>query len=78
MPFSVFDTTYIDHPDYNSSDHDAECRRLFARQRAIQGLIDGTVDPDYLLDLLEDQGVSPTEYVETVEDNLLWLVSGHG
>lgn len=71
-----FNTFLVERPEYGQSELEAECRALFERQKAIQGLIDGSVDAETLLDMLQEQdGISADEYVATVTDNVDFLLS---
>jgi hypothetical protein len=69
-----FQTLLDENPDYCGSDVQAECQRLFARQKAIASLIEGNLDPDTLLDLLSDQGLDPSVYIDEVVDNVDFLI----
>lgn len=70
-------TLFIVHPDYNSSDERAEADRLFQRQRAVGGLLDGSVAVDYCLDLLAEQGIDPLGWIDAVVDNTEWAMQGN-
>lgn len=66
----LFATFPIENRDFNDADVQAECKRLFARQRAIADVLDGNLPADYLLDLIQEQGIEASEYVACIEDNL--------
>jgi hypothetical protein len=66
----VFATFLIENRDFNEADVQAECRRLFQRQQAIADVLDGKLPPDVLLDMVQDQGIEASEYVDCVQDNL--------
>lgn len=67
----VFYTYFQPHPDYNFEDIVAESNRLFQRQRAIQAMLDGILPPDILLDMLDEHGIDPIEYVNSIATVLL-------
>jgi|GEM_PF-4980954 hypothetical protein len=70
-----FDTFLVENREFNDADVKAECDRLFERQKAIQGLTEGTIDPEYLLDLLQEHdGIDATEYVDAVCENVDFLI----
>jgi hypothetical protein len=69
-------TVFVDHPDYNKSDEQAEADRLFQRQQAIAGLLDGSVPVDYCLDLLEAQGINPHAWIDASLQNMEWAMQG--
>jgi len=67
LPFS----TYHRHElDFNESDSLQESEALIQRQETIQSVLYGEADADYLLDVLEHQGIDPVEYVAMVEANV--------
>jgi len=72
LPFS---TCYRDHPDFNQSDHLQEAEALIQRQETIQSFLLGEESADYLLDMLEYQGIDPVAYVEMVESNVDHLIN---
>ena len=70
-------TLFIEHPDYNGSDAFAEADRLFQRQQAISGLLDGSVPIDYCLDMLDEHGIDPHGWIDTVVANTEWAMQGN-
>lgn len=76
--YTPFDTYLIEHPDFNQSDTMSEIEALFLRQRAIEGLVQGTLDAEYVLDVLEFQGIDPTTYVDSVQENVDLVICSYG
>lgn len=72
LPFA---TWFQPTPDMSLEDIQGEIDRLYRRQRAISGLLEGTVDEDYVTDLLMQDGVDPHLWLEVAEDNLEFLLS---
>lgn len=66
----LFCTFGAESPDFNASDIDAECRRLFERQKAIALMLDGKLPADYVLDMIEEHGGDAAEYTVQVNENL--------
>lgn len=66
----------VDH-DFNQVDLQAEIQRLFQRQKAIDALLRGEVDPDYVGDMLAEHGLDPNAWLAESLDNLeadeLWV-----
>lgn len=73
--FLVFSTHYRENPDYNESDSLAEMNQLIVRQRIIQDCISSGNNADILFDLLEEQDIDSAEYVETVEQNVDFVIN---
>lgn len=71
-----FDTLAIEHHGQSLADMQAESIRLFERQRAIDAMLRGEVDFEYLLDMLAQHGIDPTAYNDCVESNLDFLWRG--
>jgi hypothetical protein len=63
-----FDTYLVEDSDFNEQDRMREIQRLFRRQKAIESLLDSTLPPDVLLDMLEEQGLDAADYVEEIAD----------
>lgn len=70
--FDCFSTWLDLGPDVDLAQ---EIPRLWQRQKALDGLIDGTVDEADMEDLLADHGINPHEWVEVGEENLIWTLS---
>lgn len=68
-------TFYREHPDFNASDAQQETRQLVQRQDAIERMLRGEEAPEFVLDLLEHQGVDPLAYVDVAVDNIDWVLS---
>jgi uncharacterized Zn finger protein len=73
FPESAFLTFAFSHPDYSDTDWEAEFNRMVQRNQAIDRLLHGEIEPDYVEDLLAEHGLCPFEWAETAEDNLLYL-----
>ena len=71
MIFELFGTHFRENPDYSYEDALNEANLLFARQKLIQDFADGKASLDDLLSLLESQDMSPDDYVEAVNQNLI-------
>lgn len=63
-----FDTYLFEHPDFNEEDRMLEIQRLFQRQRAIDCLLEGTLPPEVLLDMLEEHGIDAAHYAEQIAE----------
>ena len=72
-PFLTFSR---DDPDFNESDSLQESRALAERQGVIQDYLQGKTEADHVLDTLNDQGISPDEFVEVVKDNVQYVIDG--
>lgn len=71
-----FLTEQRSEPDMGQGDVLTESGLLIVRQQTIMGVIDGEVDAETLLDLLESQGIDPVKYVEAVEQNTQAVING--
>lgn len=69
-----FLTISTECPDFDDQDTRLELARMMERNRAIAALVDGSMHPDDLLDLLEFQGLDPVQYVDEVESNVDWMI----
>jgi hypothetical protein len=76
MWLAPFTTEAIERPDQSLEDIQAETVRLFERQRAIDALLRGEVDAEFVLDMLAEQEIDPTAYVDCVQSNLEFLCPG--
>lgn len=56
-------------------DPQIEIRRLWERQKAIDGLLEGTVPIDVVEDMLAEHDINPHEWAEEGEENLIVLLS---
>lgn len=70
-----FSTVYRENPDYNTADELTEAQLLLQRQGMIGQFIEGKVDAETLLDLLESQGFDPSEYIDQVEANAAAIIA---
>lgn len=67
--FDAFSTwADLGNPD---ADPQEEIRRLWERQRAIDGLLSGTIPIDYVEDMLAEHDIDPYEWAEVGEQNLI-------
>ena len=63
--------TWLDvSPDFDDRDFQAECARLFQRQKAVDDLLSGHIKADELLDLLDLQGLDAARYADLAIGNL--------
>lgn len=76
MWLAPFTTEAIERPDQSLEDIQAETVRLFERQRAIDAMLRGEVDAEFVLDMLAQQEIDPTAYVDCVRSNLEFLCPG--
>lgn len=76
MWLAPFATEAIERPDQSLEDIQAETVRLFERQRAIDALLRGEVDAEFVLDMLAEHEIGPTAYVDCVRSNLEFLCPG--
>lgn len=76
MNFShPLDTYFRNHPDFDDADLAREAIQLAQRQDAIAGSLVGETSADYVLDVLESQGIDPKAYVDCVESNVQHLIN---
>lgn len=68
-----FLTTFRENPDYNSADEVKEAQSLIRRNQAIEEYFSGQTFDDYLFDLLAEEGVEPSDYVCSVEEDIEYL-----
>lgn len=63
-------------PDQVQQDEDPEVlwQQYFRRQRLLSEVVNGSMDPDDLLDCLLDDGLSPDQYLEDVDNALIGVV----
>ena len=54
-----------------------EMQKMFERNNAIEDFLEGKLDPDSVLDLLEEHQINPADYVASVTSQLDWLMR-HG
>lgn len=71
LPFLTY---YRDNPDYNDSDKDREFDLMNQRNSAIEDCLVGKQSADYVLDLLEDQGIDPVVYVDSVGEAIRYCL----
>jgi hypothetical protein len=64
----AFGTLWIDPIGASEANVEALFNDYKLRQTAIQDCIEGTVDTDYLLDLLAEHCIEPSEYVDEIYD----------
>ncbi|WNZ28177.1 hypothetical protein HJG54_35275 (plasmid) [Leptolyngbya sp. NK1-12] len=73
-PASAFDTYLTLDPALTQSELEAEIARLVRRQKAIAGLLDGTVPVDVVEEMLFEDQIDPYEWAEVAEQNLIYLL----
>lgn len=75
MLIQPFLTYYRDNPDYNESDRSIEFASMLQRNAAVQDFLDGNIDDEHLIDLLESHNIDPQTYIETVEAEIDYLIA---
>ena len=70
-PFCTFLTP---SPDWSPSELQAEVARLYERQKAIDAMIHGELDIETLLDLLENHGIDPEQWIDTSIKNIEYMI----
>lgn len=73
-PFCTFLTP---SPDLNPGELQAEIARLYERQKAIDAMVHGELDAETLLDLLEDHGIDPEQWIETSIANIEYIMTNN-
>lgn len=68
--FDAFSTEFAPDPDMDEVDFAEEVQRYCLRQQAIAALLDGTIDPETVGDMLLAGGIEPMEWALAVEENL--------
>jgi hypothetical protein len=72
LPFSTFATvTDVMTPE----ECQLEIEALYQRQTAIAQLLAGTLQVDYVYDLLAEYGVNPHDWEDAVEENINYLIT---
>ena len=66
----IFATWLEQDPDFNQSDQSNAIRRLDQRQTALRDHLFYGLPLDEYFDLLNDQGVDPSAYLQVVERNV--------
>ena len=69
-----FTTLSQEHPDFNDLDALGETRRLAQRQEAIEAHLKGEESIDYVCDVLNDQGISPDQYLSEVVEAMEYVI----
>ena len=67
LPFSTY---FCENPDFDGADSQKQSEQLIQRQELIQQVVYGEEQINVLLDLLEQQGIDPVDYVSFVEINV--------
>ena len=75
MDARPFLTYYRENSDYNAADARNEVALMNTRNEAIESFLAGDVQEDYLLDLLDHQGIEPEEYIQSVEDEIVYFMN---
>jgi len=70
-----FDTYYRRNPDFDNADSAREVINLIQRQDAIADSLVGETSAEYVLDVLESQGIDPRAYVDCVEANVNHVIT---
>jgi hypothetical protein len=68
-------TTYLNEDlDFNESDIQAEIEALFQRQRLIQQMMIGRIDPSEVLDAINDSSLDVDEYIQCSIENIEYVI----
>ncbi len=70
-----FITYYRSNNDYNSDDAEQEFKAMLLRNNAIEDCLNGGQSEDYLFDLLAEQGIEPSIYLNTVESEVSYFLA---
>ncbi len=73
----IFFTICNENPDYNQADSKNEINQLLLRQKVIQDCLIGNESAEFLFDVLEEQGINSSAYVQEVEENIAFVI-GNG
>jgi hypothetical protein len=73
--FLIFSTNYIENPDYNEADSIEQMSQLLTRQKSIQDCLLGFESAELLFEVLEEQGINSSLYVQEVEENVEFVIS---
>lgn len=68
-------TNYRDNPDFNHLDALNEFELLKTRQQAIGAILKGDMNPDDLLDLLDEQDIDPLEYAQAASEAINFVIN---
>lgn len=72
MGLKPWDTVLVPSPGMTIREMEAECEKLWHRQKVIYGFLDGEVDEDYLGDYLAQDNIDPyawlAESIQNFED----------
>lgn len=73
-PFLTYEGRETD-PQYDSPEE--ETRELFIRQNLIFDFLEGAEFPDVVLDCLDEHGIDPIAYVNSVEESIDWIIQNN-
>jgi hypothetical protein len=73
--YLIFSTFYEENIDYNSADSLNKMNELLFRQKAIDNVLTGNESAEFLFDILEEQGINSSAYVQEVEENVEFVIS---
>lgn len=74
MSLAPFATWFTPETGMSASDINTEIRGLYARQKAIDAMLNGELDEDSLYDLLMEHCIEPEEWAETAIQNISFLM----
>lgn len=75
LPFNTYERQ---NPDFNQADSAHELSALTERQNQMIQVVDGELEAEALFETLAAQGIEPTDYVETVCENVEHLIRVYG
>jgi hypothetical protein len=71
----VFLVNYQENLDYNEADSLAQMSESLLRNQIITDIVNGNESADFLFDVLEQQGIDSTSYVQEVVENVDFVIS---
>lgn len=72
LPFLTY---FREDFDYNANDVNNEIKLMIFRNNVIEDYLMGTQDETYMFDVLASQGIDPNIYMESVEEQIEYLMS---
>lgn len=71
----IFLINYQENPDYHQADSLQEMSASLLRNRIVENVINGSESADFLFDVLEEQQIDSSSYVQEVVDNVDFVIS---
>ncbi len=73
--FLIFSTNFQENVDYNQTDSLNQMNQLLFRQKVIEDCLNGNESAEFLFDVLEEQGINSSAYVQEVGENVEFVIS---